>query len=393
MKKKLKLLFFSSGLAPEYGGAAISEASLCKALEKDAEVQIVCRQDRWNRKFVRDFGLNTPKEFSPKDFYSCWRSASHPLRDWFESTDLIHLNGHWRWEYYFVSLIADELSIPYVLHPRGMMLVGGRKYHLKRVFNFLMGNQLVKKAQKLIALSEFETEQLRRYSFDQDKVQVIPNGVCGLFPNEENLENVDLSDHFLYFGRLEHRKNLLFLLDAYAQYLRKGGQKKLRLKGPIEHGYEQLIHRKVEELAISHHVSLLAPCYGMDKWRQLAQAVAVIYPCLDEPFGRVPFETLLSGGLPILPEESGGAEYLKSLISPAIYPTHSMDGLCERLFWAENLTINARATLLSSAKDWVRKELDWARVSERVQKTYREALAQAATDRSSPATSELALNE
>lgn len=393
MNRKLKILFFSSGLAPEYGGAAISEASLCRSLEQKCSVQLLCRQDRWNRKFLRDFSLESPIEFTPKDFYDCWRDDTHPFRNLFQSSDVVHLNGHWRWEYFFIARLCKKLNIPYVLHPRGMMLVGGRKHQIKRAFNFLLGNHLARGADRIIALSHFETKQMKTYEINPEKISVIPNGVCGLSSFEPNLSGSETADHFLYFGRLEHRKNILFLLEAYAQYLKKGGNKKLRLKGPIEHGYEQLIHKKVQELNISHHVSVLAPSYGPDKWRQLSQAIAVVYPCLDEPFGRVPFETVLSDGLPLVPEDSGGAEYLKGLIHEAVYSTHSVEGLSERLFWAEALSLEDRKKALKKAKSWVQQELEWSKISELTQAAYQDAISQAANNESSSFNPELVLSE
>ncbi|MFM8270609.1 MAG: glycosyltransferase family 4 protein [Pseudomonadota bacterium] len=374
MTNRNRILFFSSGLAPEYGGAAISEASLCKSLSDQVDVQVACREDRWNRKFIRDFSLKNPSEYSPKDFYSCWRDANHAIRSWFEGVSVVHLNGHWRWEYYFISKICQELSIPYVLHPRGMMLVAGRKVQLKKVFNHLIGQGIAQNAHKVIALSHFEIEQLKPYDLSDEQVVVIPNGVCGAKETEQPHEASSLSDHFLYFGRLEHRKNLLFLLEAYSKYRQLGGNKKLRLKGPTEHGYEQLILKKIEELQLGHHISILAPTYGQDKWRHLNQAIAVIYPCLDEPFGRVPFETLLSGGFPIVPSESGGAEYLKSILPDSIYPTDQINSLAERMIWSEKISLEIRDSILKKARQWVLNQLDWSKISNQILNVYESAM-------------------
>lgn len=374
MQQKKRILFFSSGLAPEYGGAAISEASLCKSLSNQVDVEIACREDRWNRKFIRDFGLKVPLEFSPRDFYDCWRDSQHSMRQWFSEVSVVHLNGHWRWEYFFITKLCNQLGIPYVLHPRGMMLVAGRKFKLKKVFNHLIGKKIAQGAHKVIALSHYETSQLEPYGLAEEKVAIIPNGILEVRDMERPIESQALSDHFLYFGRLEHRKNLLFLLDAFHKYRTLGGNKKLRFKGPIEHGYERLILKKVEELHLEHHVSILAPTYGQEKWRHLSQALAVIYPCLDEPFGRVPFETLLAGGFPIVPSESGGAEYLSPILPEAVYPKSELNSLAERMLWVEKVSVDKRQTLLKAARQWVIQQLDWCKISNRVLNIYSEAL-------------------
>lgn len=376
-------LFFSSGLAPEYGGAAISEASLCQALLRQTSLKVACRQDRWNRKFVRDFGIQNILEFRPADFYQAWKQADHPIRSWFKDVDVVHLNGHWRWEYYFISRICGELSIPYVLHPRGMMLVGGRKHQLKRMFNWGIGREIAKNAQKVIALSQFETKQLCPYDLPNQDVIVIPNGVCSQREVYASHYQSTVSDHFLYFGRIEHRKNLLFLLEAFDQYRKLGGTKKLRLKGPVEHGYEVLVNKKIDSLKLNHHVSLLAPSYGKEKWRHLSQAVAVLYPCLDEPFGRVPFEALLSGSLPIVPQESGGAEYLEPILPDLVYPTHEVRDLAMRLLKVEKLAEPERNQMLELGRRWVRENLDWEKVTHQICGLYESAILESSTDRRS----------
>lgn len=374
MSRPTRTLFFSSGLAPEYGGAAISEASLCQFLGKLVQVNVMCRQDRWNRKFAREYGLSHLQEYNPQDLFHCWKNKNHPNRSWFKNIDLVHLNGHWRWEYFFVSKICQELSIPYVVHPRGMMLVAGRKHHLKKIFNLLIGNSIAQKAERIVALSQYEIQQLAPYGVSDEQVTVIPNGVCFKEEPLNPSEPTRVSDHFLYFGRLEHRKNLLFLIEAYARYRQLGGTKKLRLKGPIEHGYEQLVIQKSESLQMSHHVSILAPTYGQDKWRHLSQSTAVVYPGIDEPFGRVPFETLLAGGLPIVPRESGGAEYLRPVLPQSIYSTNDCDALAERLLWAEGLNTRDRSELLTQAQAWVKENLEWEKVSNQVYHLYEKAI-------------------
>ena len=221
------------------------------------------------------------------------------------------------------------------------------------------------------------------YHPSEDQVVVIPNGVCSLKEPFQSLETYFGSDHFLYFGRLEHRKNLLFLLEAYARYRQLGGTKKLRLKGPVEHGYEQLVQQKIEELHLNHHVSILAPTYGQDKWRHLAQSTAVVYPCVDEPFGRVPFETLLAGGFPIVPAESGGAEYLNPVLPASVYATNDIEALAGRLLWADSLNLQERKEVLSKAQKWVLENLEWGKVSNQIYHLYRTVLLTDVPDRNS----------
>jgi glycosyltransferase involved in cell wall biosynthesis len=175
---------------------------------------------------------------------------------------------------------------------------------------------------------------------------------------------------FLYLGRLESRKNLLFLIEAFSVYVRRGGAFQLLLVGPVERRYDEEIHRTIKKCGLSDKVKVLPPIYGESKWSYFSQCRAVVYPAKEEAFGRVAFEAVACGTPPILPKQSGAYDYLQSkLPAAAFYEDESCESLADSLTFFEK-----NESDLSVAQEWVRTQLDPRAVSQQVINLYRSIL-------------------
>ncbi len=363
----MRVLFVSSGLSARYGGAPISEASLAAHLGAHCSVSVLCPTDRLDLTFLRQFGVREGHAFRPIDAVHAWRGKASPVRDLFEGVDLLHLNGHWRWENYFLAEIARQRGIPYVLHPRGMLLVGHRKVWRKKVFNKYLGNPIVRSAAKIILLSHYEAGQLAPYGIPEERMSVIPNGIT--VPPSDG-KPTGAGRYFLYYGRLEARKNLLFLLDAFALYRRNGGTAALWCMGPVERDYDVLLERKSHALGLRDCFRMREATYGGEKWNIIRNSLGVVYPSKDEPFGRVPFETVAAGVVPVVPEDSGSAEYLRKFFPSCLYPQNNVESLASVLKQIDDASKTGKDLGISQARAWVAKDLNWDRIAGQVFDLY-----------------------
>ncbi len=368
----MKVIVVSQALNPQYGGSAVSEASLCAHLQTQCPTVVFCRSGALSADFAHRFGLTDVKEVHPWDVVRAWRDPSHWISRELDGADLVHINGHWRWENILLARLAHRKGIPFVLHPRGMLWLAHRKVRLKKLFNHFWGSWIVENAQRIVALSHFEIAQWEPYGVNQARCQVIPNGVPA--PANTQAEPIVIPPFFLYFGRLESRKNLLFLVRAFATYVRDGGSADLLFVGPAQRGYEDAITACARAEFISDRVRLLPPVYDAEKNTYLRQALAVIYPAVGEPFGRVPFETVSAGGIPLVPRESGSAEYLAPFLPGSIYPIEDANALVGALRETERLSPAEREVLLAPARRWIEQELDWKKVTQTVLRLYGDAI-------------------
>lgn len=374
MGRRLKVVILSPGLLPHFGGSAFSEVSLCASLSMKCELTVLCPKGKVDHPFIRSHGLASVGEYDRQDIWLAYKDANHWLRLVISRSDIFHLNGHWRWENHFFSRICVRHEIPYVLHPRGMLFMGHRRVRLKQLFNLTIGNYIIKNAARVIALSRYEVSQFAVHPIDPKKIAIIPNGISmpavELFPVYS--DSMLPSRYFLYIGRLESRKNLFFLLEAYALYRDLGGKTSLLFVGPPERGYENEISSKVKNLGFENDVRILPPVFDEKKWTLMRGAAAVIYPSLDEPFGRVPFEAVVAGVVPIIPDQSGSCEYLGKFIPWAIYKHQDKNSLAGVLWKISEDGIPNSDNGLMSANRWVRENLGWGRVSQAVISLYDE---------------------
>lgn len=345
-----------------FGGPAFSEALLCRHLKDHYDLRLLSKKGKCDAAFVSQWDLPPVAEFTLADCVKAAFFRTGPLVDLFQTARALHINGHWQVMYWFLRIIAKREEVPYVLHPRGMLLLGHRKVALKKVFNWLIGNSIVRDAAKVIALSHFERTQFEPYHLSPSRVEVVPNSIEA--PAKISRDLVKEDHFFLYFGRIEQRKNLPFLLDAYTEYRRMGGKSSLLLIGPVERGHDKELAERIHSLGLDAEAKILPPVFNEKKWAYLSKATAVIYPAKEEPFGRVPFEALAAGSAPLVPKQSGAAEYIEPFISLSTYDDTNILSLAERL--AEVESTRSRMTKeIDEAREWLDHELNPTAIGER----------------------------
>jgi glycosyltransferase involved in cell wall biosynthesis len=374
----VKIALVSQALTPQYGGSAFSEASLAGSLlAGDNDVVVFCRNGCSDADFVGRFGKIEVQSYRPLQWVWAWLNKNHALRRAIRDADLLHLNGHWRWENYFIARVCVVEKKPYILQPRGMLWLGHRKIWLKKVFQRFVGKYVIRHASRVIALSKFELSHWEGYGFPNDQIEVLPNGVLGVGESKKDQapEDLPLAPHgyFLYLGRLESRKNLVFLIQCFYSYRRRGGKAELWLVGPAERNYDAVLRDAILRMGMTAHVRLLPPVFTEGKKAILAGALALVYPAIEEPFGRVPFEALEAGCRPIVPRRSGSAEYIRPFLPEMIYEDTSPESLLSVLRQAEKPSPSQQLQL-DKACQWVRRELHWERVVQRYEDVYRTVL-------------------
>jgi len=375
----VRVLLVSHGLMDCLGGSAISEARLVHSLQSTCEVTVLCRANEAEPSFIAKHQLKHVITFHPAELITAYLYGEHWFNKLLASTDVVHVNGHWRWEHYLIAKNCVKRLLPYVVHPRGMYIVNDRRPVLKRAFNLVCGNFVAKRASKIIALSRFEIEQFQRYPVDADQVEVIPNGIDldpGIDARAVSSLVAPPHEYFLYLGRISARKNLGFLIEAFAGYRGEGGTRGLRLMGPSEPKYLEEVKERIRSFGVENEVRIVEPAYGEEKWEAVARATAVIYPSVDEAFGRVPFEAILGGSAPIIPRKSGGAEYLEKFLPECVFEDGNLNSLVKVMQTVECDCVALESRGLVAARNWIKTDLNWEKIASRVEKLYESVLSQ-----------------
>ncbi len=157
---------------------------------------------------------------------------------------------------------------------------------------------------------------------EPEKVTAIPNGVDARYRPDTGVSPFTEAPYVLHVGRLQPRKNVARLLEAFATLrLRRAGPEVLLLAGPDKQegdAYRALAAR----LGIADAVRFVGHVADAELPALYAGAEAVVFVSLYEGFG-LPVVEAMACGTPVvcsdttaLPETAGGAAMLVDPLSP-----------------------------------------------------------------------------
>jgi glycosyltransferase involved in cell wall biosynthesis len=213
---------------------------------------------------------------------------------------LIHSHGVWHPANHWSARAARAWGVPLIIHPRGMLepWALGQKALKKRLALKLFQRAELDGARALVATSEMEYENLRRFGLRQP-VALIPNGVdlagletAGISPRIPERERLAL-----FLSRVHPKKGVLELVRAWGQIAPVGWR--LCIAGPDEGGHWGAVARIVERLRLGSAVDYAGPVEGAAKAALYREADLFVLPTFSENFGMVVAEAL-SYGVPVI---------------------------------------------------------------------------------------------
>jgi glycosyltransferase involved in cell wall biosynthesis len=246
-----------------------------------------------------------------------WEQLALPLALQRWQADLLHAPA-------YVAPLASSVRQVVTFHDLSFYRLPEAFNRTNRIYLQTFARLTARRAQRLIAVSEFTRQELRRLlGVPLERVAVVPNGVDPRFRPETDpavlaafRARAGLPDRFiLYLGTLEPRKNLPALLRGYARARQQGVREPLVIAGGRGWGDTDLA-RLVEQLVLTDAVRLVGfvPMSEQPLWYNAATLFA--YPSRYEGFGLPPLEAMACGTAVVtsdrssLPEVVGDAGVL-----------------------------------------------------------------------------------
>jgi len=195
----------------------------------------------------------------------------------------------------------------------------------------------IKHAKKIITVSNFSKQEIiEEYKADKNRISVIHNGYNEtLYAKCNEQATVDKvlkkygirAPYFLYTGRIEKKKNISALIEAFAimrDYKPENKKIKLVLVGKASYGFDE-VNYMIREFALEQDVIIPGWIDEEDMPGIYSGALAFIFPSVYEGFG-IPLLQAMACETPIIasnvssiPEVVGNAallfnpEYVKSI--------------------------------------------------------------------------------
>ncbi len=233
-----------------------------------------------------------------------WFWLKHRLCD--KRFDVVHYLQPRVWPSY---LLANAKHVVITPHDAGIMLnlhpMGIGEYLFKFTNRFLH-----QRMHALVAVSSYARDEIVRYfRIDPKRVHVVYNGIDPGFKKvevtrsvRERLEGVYKikTPYILSVGRLEPHKNVLNLLEAYAELVSKGCSEYLVIVGGRHlPEYSNEVEKRIKKLNLNERV-LIAPFIEEADLPAVYSAASVLaYVSLHEGFG-LPVLEAYACGVPVV---------------------------------------------------------------------------------------------
>ncbi len=178
----------------------------------------------------------------------------------------------------------------------------------------------LRKAARIVTVSKFSKKEIiDQFKVDPEKIVVIPCGYNPEFHVIKDQATIDRvhdtfalpKDFFLFIGRIEEKKNIKTLLEAYHAYRDRGGTYSLALAGKPGYGYEAY-----SSLLKQKGVRTLGWVPYRDLPILMNAAAGFVFPSAYEGFG-IPILEAMACHIPVItsntsamPETAGSAALL-----------------------------------------------------------------------------------
>ena len=327
MNNNLKILFITPAYWPavSYGGPIQSVKLLAEELKK---------QNNYVEILTLAYGLDKNK-FEVKEVDGIKVNYLKYLRfhRWFvpigllkflirnkNNFDIFHINLIWDPISWLSGFILALNNKKFIISPRGTIeeeLIQKRSSLLKKILYDLLIKYIFHKTSGFHFTSNYEKEKFFEYTKIKNKSYVI---IPNLFDVSEFQKKVDqnLLDKFnlknkkyiLYFGRINWKKRLELLIDAFCDFQKENKDFYLAIIGSRDENYFEKLKNKIKELNLEDKVILNGETITGDLKIALYQnAWCFVLPSISENFGYVVVEALACK-VPVIVSENIGLNEL-----------------------------------------------------------------------------------
>jgi len=212
-KKKLrtKILHYTNSYFPFHGGIELVIENISKELNKKGfQNDILTLNSVYGEKLPKKGKHNNSNIYRiPFIDFKYYKFSKIPF-DLIKKYDIIHLHS--------LGFLSDFLLATKPIHKKKIVLsTHGGIFHtknvqtLKKIYFFGLQKQLLKNADKIIAVSQ-QDEELFKQILPKEKVVLIENGFSAPEPKGKKEMN-----SFLFVGRLSKNKGLFDLIDTFSK--------------------------------------------------------------------------------------------------------------------------------------------------------------------------------
>lgn len=335
----MKVLHVVPSLSPLRGGPSFAVPAMAQGLARAGlEVHIATTDDDGPERHL-DIPLGRPLIH---DGVTCWYfrrqtrfyTASWPLTRWLAQQvgayDLVHIHALFSYASLPAAWFAAKRQVPYIVRPIGVLHTWGtqqRRARLKRLSFQMIERHMLRHAAAVHFTSKQEEAEAALPGVHMQSV-VLPLGIelapfggsrgTGAFRQQHPMLSQKVV--LLFLSRLDRKKGLDMLLQAFAQVRQACPDAALVLAGSGEPAYEAWLREQAQALGIAQDVMFTGFLSGEQKRAALADCDIFVLPSYSENFGVVIVEAMASGLPVVVSDQVGIAEEVAQAPAGLVVP-------------------------------------------------------------------------
>lgn len=291
--------------------------------------------------------------------------------------DIIHQHNIWTYPSWTV-LRQSRRGVPRIISPRGALdgWALSRSRLKKAIAMILYEKENILNANVLHALCDSELKSIRSFGY-RGPVAVIPNGTeppSQFFEAGSSVWRKAIDPGakiLLYLGRIHPKKNLINLIDGFAQSNRRANGKAawhLCIAGWDQENYLDDLKCRVNELNASAFVHYIGPQFGAEKQTALRDADAFVLPSLSEGLPMAVLEAWAAGLPALITEECNLPIGFSS--GAAMKIGHSADEIGSALSAFFDLDIGQIEAMSRAGRSLIERHFNWNGIGVEMRNVY-----------------------
>lgn len=297
------------------------------------------------------------------------------VQETIDGFDVIHLHGHRNFLNNIIHYYAKKAGNRYLLSGHGTIPRIERRIFTKRIFDSIFGNRVIRDAGRFVAVSKYEVRQYEEMGIEQDKVDVIYNGIdieaftdlpeAGAFRKKYGLTGNKV---VLYLGRITPRKGIDFLVKAFSML--DAADASLVIVGN-DIGFKREVDKIAREKGVTPRIVFTGLLTGRDKLSAYRDADVLVYPAIHEIFGLVPFEAMMCGAPVIVTDNCGCGEIIGKEGIGYLVKYNDIEGLRDRITEVLACTPDAHERS-KKGREFIANNLTWNSIGNKYAALYQE---------------------
>ena len=317
----MRVLQIISDLSLKAGGPPVSVVSNAKALSDLGHDVVIATTDKYGQtidlksRISGGLAVNTFPCWPPEKVAISPRLARFLWKE-IPRSDIVVIHGLYLFHTCCAALICQHFGVPYVLQPHGALdpYLHQRHRVRKSLIEFLLQNSITRNASAFWFTTEEEARLAKPFIFGAHYFvapHVLDFQIFLESRGRVSFEKAFSCRRIIFYGRVNFKKGLELLIEAYGLLLKRGIACELVVVGPVDEEMRPRLANWEQKYGVLGNVQYVGAVTGEQRLEVLSSATVFALPSRTENFGIAILEAV-AAGLPVVISDQVNIHHLIS---------------------------------------------------------------------------------